>query len=208
MGRRSCFFVFLPEGQSAVTDQVVAERRRMAAMGSSKRIDQLGAAAASALVALEAMCGENAEETRLLQGMAEAAREYLASYTWCRQIQETYFGGGVGGIFAVFLFRIRAGRSEIDPWIWVMTGNVPPAFLPISDCGSPAQAFAMYLVGMGKWAALARLGKSGSPEEGVPPVDAAPTPERGEDLQRRLFSLEALLGKHFGIPGAGSATIQ
>jgi len=42
----------------------------------------------------------------------------------------TRFGGGVGGIFAVFFFQIRPSRPNVEPWIWIIVGDIPSAYLP------------------------------------------------------------------------------
>jgi hypothetical protein len=180
----------------------------MAAVNSHRQIEHLGIVAASTLVPAHSLQGEDAEDTRLLAAMAVNASDYIASFAWCKGIQESWFAGGIGGIFAIFLIRIRSGRSDVDPWIWVMTGDVPSAYLPIRDCSSAAEAFAIYLCGMRRWVALARLGKTGSPEEGVPPINVPATPEWAEVLDKRLFTIEALVGPHFHTDGQATETIH
>jgi hypothetical protein len=80
--------------------------------------------------------------------MAKDAQSYISSFTWCYAVLGSYFAGGFGGIFAIFLFHIRPSRSEVDPWIWVMLGDVPRAYLPRTDCTSPSEAFGLYFSGM------------------------------------------------------------
>lgn len=143
---------------------------------------------ASGLVPSEDISGDDEEDTTLLRKMSEDARRYISSFTWCDAVLSSYFGGGLGGVFAVFFFHIRP-RPSVDPWIWVAVGDVPPAYLPVSDCTSPVEFFRTYIRGMSKWVELARLGQRGTPEEGIPPVDAPPTPELAEDLSRRLSTL-------------------
>lgn len=81
----------------------------------------------------------------------------------------SFFGGGVGGVFAVFLFNIHPARPEISSWIWVVVGDIPSAYLPLEDCNSPDGVFKTYMRGMSKWVELARQGRSGTPDDGVPP---------------------------------------
>jgi hypothetical protein len=45
------------------------------------------------IIPLDVMAGEGEEETELLRLACSAARKYLASFPWCRQILESYFGG-------------------------------------------------------------------------------------------------------------------
>jgi hypothetical protein len=148
-----------------------------------------GTQIASALVPAADIVGDDEQDTVLLRKMSEDAKQYISSFPWCGTILNSYFGGGVGGIFAVFFFHIRPGRSDVDPWIWTVVGDVPSAYLPVSDCESPAEVFRTYLRGMNRWVELARKGQNGTPEEGVPPVNVPATPEWAEKLDQKLYGL-------------------
>jgi hypothetical protein len=128
--------------------------------------------------------GDDQEDTILLRKMSENAERYISSFSWCEDILESYFGGGVGGIFTVFFFHIRTSRSDVDPWMWVIVGDIPPAYLPFADCKTPADVFRTYIHGMTKWVELARKGQTGTPDQGVPPVDVPATPEWAEKSTR------------------------
>jgi hypothetical protein len=129
--------------------------------------------------------------------MADEARRYVSSFSWCEAVLDSYFGGGVGGIFAVFFLHIRPSRSGIDPWIWSMVGDIPSAYLPLSDCDSPAEAFKTYVVGMSNWVELARQGKTGTARQGVPPVNVPSTPEWAERLDQKLRGLTQVIKPFF-----------
>jgi hypothetical protein len=64
------------------------------------------------VVPIEPMMGDDSEDTALLGQMLEGARDYLRSFSWCESIDSAYFGGGIGGILAIFLFRISPARAE------------------------------------------------------------------------------------------------
>lgn len=94
---------------------------------------------------LDQMAGRDAEDDRLLKLMASQAQTYLRSFPWCKQIREAYFGDGYGGIVAVFLFRIEPARSGVDEWLWVIFGDIPPAYLVIDTAKTPSQALESYI---------------------------------------------------------------
>jgi hypothetical protein len=144
---------------------------------------------ASDLVPAGDISGGDEQDTILLRTMLEDANEYISSFSWCGTVLSSYFGAGVGGIFAVFLFHIRPSRPGIDPWIWVVVGDIPSAYLPVADCQSPADVFRTYIQGMSKWVELARLGRTGTPDQGVPPMNVPATPEWAEKLNQRLNGL-------------------
>ena len=85
--------------------------------------------------------GNDEEDTKLLRNMAVAADEYIRSFTWCQTVLRSFFAGGVGGIFAVFLLDIAPARPEAGRWIWIVVGDVPPAYLPLEDAKTPKQVF-------------------------------------------------------------------
>ena len=164
---------------------------------SAVSIQLQGAQIASNLTAVESIVGGDEQDTLLLQRMSEDAKKYIASFPWCDAVVSSYFGSGVGGIFAVFLFHIRPKHADVDPWIWIIVGDIPLAYLPLTDCKSSGEAFRTYMRGMRNWVQLARKGSAGTPEQGVPPVDLPATPEWAERLNQRLNGLELAVRSFF-----------
>jgi hypothetical protein len=158
-------------------------------MDDNHSFELLGELIASELVLTQDLEGDDEQDSFLLRKMSEEAKHYISSFSWCSEIRNSYFGGGVGGIFAVFLFYIRPGRPNVESWIWIVVGDIPPAYLPVSDCKSPGEVFKNYIRGMTRWVELARLGRTGTPEDGVPPVNVPATPEWAEKLGQRLVGL-------------------
>jgi hypothetical protein len=148
-----------------------------------------GQLVASALVSVAEIVGDHEHDTVLLRKMSEDAKHYISSFPWCDATLASYFGGGVGGIFAIFFLQIRPNRADVDPWIWIVVGDIPSAYLPISDCDSPSEVFRSYVRGMNKWVELTRKGQTGTPEQGVPPVKVPATPEWAEKLNQKLYGL-------------------
>ena len=167
-------------------------------------IELKGKEVASALVPSGRIVGDDSQDTELLRRMFQDARRYISSFSWCESVLDSYFGGGVGGIFAVFFFHIRRNRTDVDPWIWIVVGDVPPAYLPLSDCESPAEVFRTYVQGMSRWVEFARKASPGaaSPPD-VPPVELPATPEWAEKLHQKLYGL-ALAVKPFFEEGSSA----
>jgi hypothetical protein len=144
------------------------------------------------IVPINQMTGEDANETELFQLAASAAEKYLRAFPWCRQILESYFGDGVGGVVEVFFFRILPSRPGVDEWLWVVVGDIPPAYLVTDGCKSPSEALEGYIQQVSKWVALAKQGRS---SEKVIPVSVSPTPEEAAILEKRLDFL-----RDFALP--------
>jgi hypothetical protein len=145
------------------------------------------------VVPVERMAGDGEEDTALLQQMLQEAKNYINSFSWCESIRNSYFAEGVGKIFAIFLFNISSVRRDVDKWMWIIVGDIPPAYLPWEDCHSSREAFDTYISGMKKWVQLAREGREASPEDCVPPVNVPATLEWAESLDSRLRSLQELV---------------
>jgi hypothetical protein len=143
----------------------------------------LAAFDASKLVAVNDMEGDDADDTALLQGMLEEARSFLLGHRWCGRIAESYFGLGVGGIVAVFLFRIIPVEKQVDEYLWVVVGDLPPLYITTDDAPNAACALDGYVGAMEEWVNAARRGES---VQGLAPVSAKPTREMAEQLKSRL----------------------
>ncbi|HXX21166.1 MAG TPA: hypothetical protein VEJ46_17335 [Candidatus Acidoferrum sp.] len=143
---------------------------------------------------MDQLFGDDAEDTQLLHAMAAYAENYLSSFKWCEAVEARYFGGGVGKIVAVFLFRIRPTRPDIDRWLWVIVGDIPPAYLVTDRAKAPSQALEAYISEMRRWVELARKSRS-SPH--VIPVNRPATPEEAKELAVRLDALEEMMVPRF-----------
>ena len=60
----------------------------------------------STFTSLDELSGDDEEDTQLLSEMAEEAKLFLRSFDWCKTIHDGWLGWGVGGVVAVFLFKI------------------------------------------------------------------------------------------------------
>ncbi len=129
------------------------------------------------------MRGDDAEDTRLLRGLLEEAVGFLAAMSWCKAIEETYFGMGVGGVFGVFLFRIKPAKEGVDEWLWVVVGDLPPAYLVTDLAPNPEKALLTYIREMRRWITAVRKGRS---LDDVIPVNAPPTPQYADMLESRV----------------------
>ncbi len=141
----------------------------------------------SKLVAAEDLVAETPGETDELKQMHREATSYISRFAWCRGICESYFGGGVAGIIGLFLFHIRPSKREVDKWVWVVVGDLPPAYLSGRKTLSPADAFRDYIRAMRHWANAVKEGNSIAE---LFPVDAPPVRENALNLEKRLKFLE------------------
>jgi hypothetical protein len=136
-----------------------------------------------AVVPISEMTGDDDEDTELLKKQFARADAYIRSFAWCHKIKEIYFGEGVGGVVAVFLFRAEAGTRHVDEWFWIVTGDLPSCYMVTDDAPTPALALEGYCGLMEDWAEAVLAGES---LEDVYPVDAPATEENAEALASRM----------------------
>lgn len=146
------------------------------------------------------MAGETPEETRLLQKMQSEAEDFLGSHKWCKRIVERYFGYGVGGVLAIFLFRIVPTNPTVDEWLWTVVGDLPPAYLVTEGNPAPSDALEGYVKELQRWAGAVREGRA---TDELIPVNVPPTSASVEALQKRLdFIRDNILPRMPGKAGS------
>jgi hypothetical protein len=131
--------------------------------------------------------GEDPEDQRLLLEMIERGHSWLVSHNWCKSIAECYVGDiAVGGIVVVLLVQIIPSSDDVDEWLWLIVGDVPPAYLVTDDAPNPATALAIYLDLVKEWVSAAEQGDDVS---GLMPIN---TPDGDEPLTPTSSNAEAL----------------
>jgi hypothetical protein len=139
--------------------------------------------------------GTHSDDSEEMVHMYQEARKYLEFYDWCSEICESYVGILYLGIVAVFLFKITPARKVVDEWIWVIVGDIPPAYITTDECQNPATALDGYVGAMLEWVDAARDGRSVAK---LIPVNVPATKENGDMLKIRLdfINTRILKGYH------------
>jgi hypothetical protein len=145
----------------------------------------------SKLTPAQNILGEDAAETAALQEMLARAEKYLRSFRWCPQIAERYLAFGVGGVLALFLFKLEHAVNGTDQWLWVVEGDLPSAYFVVDEARDASSALSVYCDMMEEWAQAV---ESNKPLGELFPVSAAPTMENAALLQNRIaFIRERIL---------------
>lgn len=125
--------------------------------------------------------------TGSLTELEREALEFLRGFSWCTSVLELYKGISEPGIVGVFLCRIHPARPEVDNWLWVVVGDLPPAYLVTDEAPNPASALDGYVSLMRHWVTAA---EQGLPVDDLIPVNVPPTREYAAMLATRLNLLE------------------
>jgi hypothetical protein len=81
------------------------------------------------------------------------------------------------------LFQISPARQDVDEWVWVIVGDLPPAYITCEDSPNPACALDAYIGAMSEWVVAA---SSRSSVVELIPVNVEPSKENAERLRLRL----------------------
>ena len=141
----------------------------------------------SKTIPVDLLKGETPEETIELRKMSQDARNYITGFGWCKKIKESFYGFGIGGVFGVFLFNIEPSAEAVDEWVWVIVGDLPPAYIAAIDAPNPACALDAYIGAMEEWIEDARRG---GPVDDLIPVNVPATLENALMLKSRLEFLD------------------
>jgi len=123
------------------------------------------------------------EDAGLFDPMVADAKAFMTGFDWCHGLQTLHVGVAIPGVVAVFLAQIVPGRDDVDEWLWVVVGDLPPAYLVVDDAPDSKEALRRYIELMAAWVAAARAGQ---PTGDLIPVNVNPTPEAAEALASRL----------------------
>lgn len=129
---------------------------------------------------------DDAQERKLLRERADEARAFVARFKWCRSIRKLWFAGGFSHV-AVFLCEIENTASPADDQLWLVVGDVPPAYLVVDDNPSVKAALLSYVYEMRRWVDAVK--KRRSVRECIP-VNVAPELDNAVQLESRLDFIE------------------
>lgn len=134
------------------------------------------------LVPTDQMSGEDNEATSTLHEMLAEAKSFIKKFKWSGTILEKYFGLGIPGVVAVFLFHVDP-ITDHDDWLWVIVGDLPSAYLVTDRASDPVSALKVYCELMEDWVQAVR---GGGALNDVFPVNAPPDTDHADMLERRI----------------------
>jgi hypothetical protein len=139
------------------------------------------------MIPVDSIKGDSAVDANLLREMATEASEFICSHEWCESVGRQYLAYGVGGIVAVFLFEITPRSEDVDSTLWVIVGDLPPAYIVVEDNSTAADALDAYCSEMEAWVEAVENDES---VEDLIPVSAPPTRVNAEQLRGRVEFLQ------------------
>ena len=131
--------------------------------------------------------GSKDTDAETIMKLHQEAKDFLVCFKWCAGVLEEYVGFIYPGIVGVFLFRIQPAWESIDEWVWIIVGDLPPAYITCEESPNPATALDSYIGAMLDWVKAADRGES---VDKLIPVNVPATKENAEQLRVRLQFLD------------------
>ena len=125
--------------------------------------------------------------------LTRGAEQFLAGQRWCARVLDVTPVFAIGGVLGVFRASLVPAQPAADPVVWLVVGDLPPAYLVLEVGDSWPEVLAGYVDEMREWVRAVRAGGDLS---GMIPVNVAPTTAHADLLERRLdFIVQHLLAE-------------
>ncbi|CAL4867132.1 hypothetical protein MMA231_01383 [Asticcacaulis sp. MM231] len=144
----------------------------------------------SAFQPIEAITADTPEEADRLRGLAVEALDYIQSFVWCPPLRQVLLAYGIDGVIGLFLVRFAEPAGGVDDALWVVSGDVPPAYFVTDEAPTPLEALTTYCDLMDGW--VEAVLDDGDLDEAFP-VNLTPTPEHAVALRAQLGFIRQLV---------------
>ena len=112
------------------------------------------------------------------------AHNYLLSFNWCNQILNGWLVKEWGYIVCIFYFEIEPHEnSGADNFVWVIVGDIPPAYIDIQSAKNACEVLGIYVQLMEEWIFKVKCGESVSD---CFPINIEPTIQHADMLYNRV----------------------
>lgn len=127
------------------------------------------------------------QEQEGARALLDEATGYLQDFPWVKEISQVYVGLCYPGIVDVFPYQFVPAGDDVPDCVWVVVGDLPPAYLNTEPAPNAAIALSFYIGAMEQWVKAVREDKS---VEELIPVNVPPTLEYADMLGSRLEFLD------------------
>ena len=94
------------------------------------------------------------------KGFESEARQFLLAHSWCHAIRALSLRKWIEGIFALFYAEIEPDpKSGADEAVWVVVGDLPPAYLDVLSVPTAREALEAYIALLEEWVEAVRAGE-------------------------------------------------
>lgn len=118
-----------------------------------------------------------------LEEYCNQGRNYIKRHIWCERVNNAWLAYHLEGIFAINIFEVSSSNPNVDKYIWVLTGDLPPAYIDIESASYPLEVLSAYTEIMQDWVDTVR--NNGNVEECYP-IEVEANLKHADMLEYRL----------------------
>lgn len=138
------------------------------------------------------MSSEGSSRGADLSSLKSAAEQFLAKQAWCSRVLQVTPIFAIEGVLGVFRASLIPSDPRADVTVWLVVGDLPPAYIAHEPGDSWQDALRGYVDEMSQWVDAVR---SGASVEDLIPVNTPATPEYAQMLASRLeFVRDRIVG--------------
>jgi len=115
--------------------------------------------------------------------LANEAESFLQGHKWCKTIKNKWFVEGWENLVMIFYFEIIPNSKNVDDFVWVIVGDLPPAYIDIESASNPLEVIETYTDIMSDWVECVKNGLS---IENCYPINVPPQKDYAEMLEIRI----------------------
>jgi hypothetical protein len=115
--------------------------------------------------------------------LVASMNSFLDGFSWAKRTGNVWVGESIPSVLGLFAVELDPASEDIDRHIWVVVGDLPPAYISTEYAQSPKAALEGYIAEMDAWVEAVKNGES---VDQLIPVNGAPTKENVEVLESRL----------------------
>lgn len=118
------------------------------------------------------------------------AQSYILGQSWCLEVENGWLAEEWEGILSVFLFKIKPLNKNVDEYVWIVVGDIPPAYIDIKSAITSSEVLSAYCYIMKDWVETVLSGES---VEDCFPINVAPGEKYAQMLLSRIRFIESNL---------------
>jgi hypothetical protein len=121
--------------------------------------------------------------------LTTAATQFLSSQSWCGQVLQVTPVFAITGVVGVYRASLIPSQPNADIMVWLVVGDLPPAYIAHEPGDSWQDALIGYVTEMERWVDVVRNGEM--PGDDIIPVNVPATAAFADRLASRLAFIRA-----------------
>jgi hypothetical protein len=122
----------------------------------------------------------------------EEARGFVLGHRWVRSFRSVYVALDIESVLSIFLFCLDDRDQGVDPYLWVLVGDIPPAYISAAVAADAVEALDAYVGAMQEWVRAVREGRD---VNGLIPVNTVASRQAADSLETRLNFIDKYIFK-------------